>query len=435
MTYLQTINYIFSKLPMFSRTGNEAIKIGLTNIYALCEILNQPQKKCKFIHIAGTNGKGSVSHLIASVLQTAGYKTGLYTSPHLKDLRERIKINGKEIGEQELIDFIEMMQPHIEKIKPSFFEIAVAMAFEHFAKHHCDIAVIETGLGGRLDSTNIITPELSVITNISYDHTKILGDTLAEIAAEKAGIIKPKIPVVIGETHAETEKIFEMFAQTNHSEIHFADKEFQLQNYYYEKEELVVEISETHKTDHTKYVLDLTAGYQTKNILTAIAACRILQKNGWNIDEKHIKNGLHHAKKNTGLHGRWETIQQHPRIVLDVAHNPDGMRQILNQLEIATYRHLHIVLGMSKDKDISVVLSMLPQTATYYFSHAHVPRAMNVADLSAAASEYDLHGKLFENVNEAIRAAVLHASKDDLILVCGSVFLVGEVGLINILRC
>lgn len=427
MTYSETTDYIFSKLPMFSRVGSEAIKIGFTNILALCEKLGNPQNNCKYVHIAGTNGKGSVSHMIAAILQTAGYKTGLYTSPHLKDLRERIKINGKEISEAELVDFIGKLKPEIETIKPSFFEITVAMAFDHFANHGCDIAVIETGLGGRLDSTNIISPEISVITNIGLDHVQILGETLAEIAAEKAGIIKPGTTVVIGESHPETEKVFEEFAIKNNSEIIFADRKLQVTNWQYENEELVVEVASEHQVDHKKYHLDLTGNYQIKNLLPVIAATQVLQEKGWQIEQEHVVKGLQHAKKITGLHGRWETISHSPRIIMDVAHNPDGVQQLLNQLEITTYHNLHIVLGMVKDKDVAKVLSMLPKNAKYYFSNAHVPRAMPAGDLKEKALLNDLHGKVFDDVNDAIRTAKSMAHKDDLILIFGSVFLVGEV--------
>lgn len=427
MTYPETIEYIFSKLPMFSRVGSEAIKNGFTNIIALCERLGNPQNKCKYIHVAGTNGKGSVSHMMAAILQTAGYKTGLYTSPHLKDLRERIKINGKEIEEAEVISFIEKLKPEIETIKPSFFEITVAMAFEQFAKQGCEVVVIETGLGGRLDSTNIITPEISIITNISYDHVNILGATLGEIATEKAGIIKTGVPVIIGETHHETKEVFERFAVANNSPILFADKELQVNNWYYENEELVVEIASPHTIDHKNYRLDLTGNYQTKNILPVIVAAQLLHQKGWGINDESIKSGLKNAKKLTGLHGRWETIRHNPRVIVDVAHNPDGMQQLLNQLEITSYRHLHIILGMVKDKDVDKVLSMLPKNAAYYFSNAHVPRAMVAEELKEKAAGHELHGNIFNNVNEGIKEALSYANKDDLILVCGSVFLVGEV--------
>lgn len=424
MTYSETINYIFSKLPMFSRVGKEAIKSGLANINALCEILGNPQTQCKYIHIAGTNGKGSVSHMLAAILQMAGYKTGLYTSPHLKDLRERIKISGQEISEPEVVSFIEQVKPAIESIHPSFFEITVAMAFTHFANHKCDIAVIETGLGGRLDSTNIITPEVSVITNIGYDHVHILGNTLAKIAGEKAGIIKKSIPVVIGETHPETETVFKEVVAANNSLICFADKEFQIANHYYDHEELVVELARPHDR---KYRLDLTGNYQLKNLLTVLAATQLLRNNGWQIYETAVVKGLQYTKKLTGLHGRWETISHSPKVITDVAHNPDGVQQLLNQLTTLHYNHLHIILGMVKDKDVAKVLEMLPPQATYYFSNAHVPRAMPATELQNLAAANGLHGKSFENVNLALQAAKQQAHNEDLVLVFGSVFLVGEI--------
>lgn len=424
MTYSETISYIFSKLPMFSRVGSEAIKNGFSNIIALCEVLGNPQTQCKYIHIAGTNGKGSVSHMLAAILQTAGYKTGLYTSPHLKDLRERVKINGREISEPEVVTFIQQVKPAIETINPSFFEITVAMAFAHFANHQCDIAVIETGLGGRLDSTNIITPEVSVITNIGYDHVHILGDTLTKIAGEKAGIIKKGVPVVIGETHPETETVFKEVASAGNSAIYFADKEFYVANHYYDNEELVVELEKPHTK---KYRLDLTGYYQVKNLLPVLAATQLLQNSGWQIDETAIAKGLQHTKKLTGLHGRWETISHNPRVIADVAHNPDGVQQLLNQLATFSYRSLHIVLGMVKDKDVAKVLQMLPAQAAYYFSNAHVARAMPAVELQSLAAANDLHGNSFENVNLAIEAAKQQAHNEDLVLVFGSVFLVGEI--------
>lgn len=427
MTYQETTDYIYSKLPMFSRIGTEAIKNGLSNIFELCAVLDNPHQKRKFIHIAGTNGKGSVSHMLAAILQSAGYKTGLYTSPHLRDLRERIKVNGIEISEQEVVEFIDKMRPHIERIKPSFFEITVAMAFEHFDRQGCDIAVIETGLGGRLDSTNIITPELSVITNIGYDHVHILGATLAEIAGEKAGIIKPEVPVIIGETHSETATVFEKAALANNSRIFFADKEIMIAGWDYDNDYLVVELAQQHQVDHKKYKLDLTGNYQVKNVLSVVSATHVLQNAGWKIAEQDVVAGLLHAKKITGLHGRWETVRHNPRVILDVAHNPDGVKQLLSQLEITTFHALHIVLGMVKDKDVEKILSLLPKTASYYFSNAHVPRALPANDLKMLATGYGLKGNVFDNVNEAIDSAASHAHSDDLILVCGSVFLVGEV--------
>lgn len=427
MNYQQTLDYMYARLPMFSRVGSDAVKSGFANIIALCEILGNPHQKTKFIHVAGTNGKGSVSHMLAAVLQSAGYRTGLYTSPHLKDFRERVKVNGQMIDESRVVDFIERIKPFIESIQPSFFEITVAMAFDHFAAEGTDIAIIETGLGGRLDSTNIIEPVLSVITNIGWDHVQILGDTLEKIAMEKAGIIKPNIPVVVGEKKAETEDVFRDKAAATGSALFFAGDHYHVENWMYEDEMLLVEVSEPGKTDHRKYGLDLNGQYQIKNLVTVLESCRQLRAAGYHLAEEAIVQGLKHVRKQTGLHGRWETIQHNPRIVLDVAHNESGMQELLNQLEISTYHQLHIILGMVKDKDVDTVLNMLPHNAVYYFTSAHIPRALDAAILKNKAALCGLRGHVFEDVNVAIAAAKAHAHKDDLILVCGSVFLVGEV--------
>src|SRR6188768_4106232 len=316
MNYLQTIEYLFSRLPMYSLIGAAAFKKDLTNTVLLCERLNNPHKKFKSIHIAGTNGKGSVSHMLAAILQTAGYKTGLYTSPHLKDFRERIKVKGNEISEKFIISFTEKIKPLIEEIEPSFFEITVAMAFDYFAEQKVDIAVVEVGLGGRFDSTNIITPELSVITNIGWDHMNILGDSLEKIAFEKAGIIKPGIPVVIGETLPETRSIFEKIAAENHAPLRLAAEERNVAGWQWEKHELIVEVAEYGKTDHKKYHLDLPGIYQSKNLLTVLEACSVLNELSYNIDENEIRQGLQKAKKLTGLYGRWEIIHENPTVVL-----------------------------------------------------------------------------------------------------------------------
>src|SRR6187431_20462 len=308
MNYQQTIDYLFSRLPMFSRIGAAAYKADLHNTIALCEALNDPHKKFKSIHIAGTNGKGSVSHMLDAILQTAGYRTGLYTSPHLKNFRERIKVNGEEINERFIIDFTEKIKPLIEKIEPSFFEITVAMAFDYFAEQKVDIAIIEVGLGGRFDSTNIITPELSVITNIGWDHMNILGDSLEKIAFEKAGIIKTNVPVVIGEMIPETKPVFENIASEKNTSIHLATQQRNVTGWEWEKHELIVEIAEQTKTDHKKYHLDLPGIYQSKNLLTVLEVCSVLKDLGYEIDENEIREGLQKTKKLTGLHGRWEVI-------------------------------------------------------------------------------------------------------------------------------
>lgn len=427
MNYQEIIEYLYNKLPMFSRIGGDAIKPGFTNILALCDSLDNPHKKNKYIHIAGTNGKGSVSHMLASILQTSGYKTGLYTSPHLKDFRERIRINGIMIPENAVVSYVERMQSHIEQIQPSFFEITVAMALYYFSEQDTDIAIIETGLGGRLDSTNIITPQLSVITNIGFDHMHILGNTLDKIAVEKAGIIKPHVPIVIGERQQETESVFITKATESHAPIFFASDNLQAHTWKNEGHFLNIEVSVKDQTDHHHYDLDLVAQYQVKNLLTVLECCRQLRQQGFDISEPTIKEGLKHVKKNTGLRGRWDIIHQHPKVILDVAHNESGMQEVLNQLEVTSYHKLHIIIGMVKDKDIEKVLQMLPKYAIYYFTNAHIPRAMAAEELKEKALLHKLNGNYYTTVNEAISEAKNHAHKDDLILVCGSVFLIGEV--------
>ena len=427
MTYLQTIEYLFSRLPMFSRIGAAAFKKDLTNTITLCKHLGDPHQKFKSIHVAGTNGKGSVSHMLAAILQTAGYKIGLYTSPHLKDFRERIKINGEEVKEEFVIAFTDNMKPLIEEIEPSFFEITVAMAFAYFAKQKVDIAVIEVGLGGRFDSTNIITPGLSVITNIGWDHMNILGDTLEKIAFEKAGIIKQNTPVVIGEFLPETKTVFEKIATEKDATIYYAKENRNVLSWEWKKHELIVEVEEKGKTDHKKYQLDLPGLYQSKNLLTVLESCSVLKELNYDLNETDIRNGLQKTKKLTGLHGRWEIIHDHPIIILDVGHNEDGIKQITQQLELTTYHELHIIIGLVKDKEVEKVLSLLPHAAQYYFTRAQIPRALPADVLKAKAAEQNLNGESYPDVNTALKTAIARSHKDDLILVCGSVFLVGEV--------
>lgn len=427
MNYQDTIAYLFSRLPMFSRIGAAAFKKDLTNTITLCEYLGNPHQEFKSIHVAGTNGKGSVSHMLAAILQTAGYKTGLYTSPHLKDFRERIKVDGEMISEDFVIAFTEKIRPLIEEIEPSFFEITVAMGFHYFAQKKVDIAVIEVGLGGRFDSTNIITPELSVITNIGWDHMNILGDSLEKIAFEKAGIIKKNIPVVIGETLPITKPVFEKIATEKKAKIYSATLNRNVVGWEWQKHELIVEVAEPGKTDHKKYQLDLPGIYQSKNLLTVLEACSVLKDLRYDIDENDIRNGLQKTKKLTGLHGRWEIIHERPTIVLDVGHNDDGIKQIVQQLELTTHHELHIILGMVRDKEIDKVLSLLPRSAIYYFTQAQIPRALPANILQSKAKSQGLNGASFHDVNTAIKEAKAKAHKDDLILVCGSVFLVGEV--------
>lgn len=427
MNYQQTIDYLFTRLPLYSRIGVAAYKANLDNTIELCGSLGDPQTKFKSVHIAGTNGKGSVSHMLAAILQTAGYKTGLYTSPHLKDFRERIRVNGEMIAEEFVIDFTKKINPLIEKLEPSFFEITVAMAFDYFAAQKVDIAIIETGLGGRLDSTNIVIPELSVITNIGWDHMNLLGDSLEKIAGEKAGIIKPGIPVIIGEIVNETLPVFEKIATEKNAPLSIASKKRQVMEWRWEKHELVVEVAENHQTDHYVYRLDLPGLYQIKNLLTVLQVCSQLVQKGWHIGERHIQKALQQVKKLTGLHGRWDIIHEHPLVVLDVGHNEDGIKQILRQIELTDHHELHIVLGMVNDKEIDKVLELLPITAYYYFTNAQIPRALPAATLLEKAAGYDLKGKHYPDVNTALEEAKLKADKNDLVIVCGSVFLVAEV--------
>jgi len=427
MNYQETIDYLFARLPMFSRIGAAAFKKDLFNIQKLCDFLANPYKRFKSIHIAGTNGKGSVSHMLAAILQTAGYKTGLYTSPHLKDFRERIKIDGEMVSKEFIVDFTERIKPVSEKIEPSFFEITVAMAFEYFVAQEIDIAIIETGLGGRFDSTNIITPELSVITNIGWDHMNILGDSLEKIAFEKAGIIKQNIPVIVGEVLPQTDKVFEQAAREKKASLSIASDKRQLVNWQWKKHELIAEVAQQHRTDHQVYHLDLPGIYQTKNLITVLEACSHLQQMGWNIEEQDIRTGLQHTKKLTGLHGRWEIIHVHPLIVLDVAHNVDGIKMLMEQVEVTDHDHLHIILGVVKDKELEKILALFPRLADYYFTQADIPRALNSHLLKEMATNAGLKGEIFPDVNEAIKTALSKATRHDMILICGSVFLVGEV--------
>lgn len=412
---------------MFSKIGAAAIKEGLGNTEALCSFLGNPQNNFRSIHIAGTNGKGSTSHMIAAILQKAGYKTGLYTSPHLKDFRERIRINGEMIPEEKVISFTEKITPSISELSPSFFEITVAMAFDYFAEERVEVAVIEVGLGGRLDSTNIIQPDLSIITNIGWDHMNILGNTLEQIASEKAGIIKKGIPVVIGETQNESASVFLKFASENQAPIVFADKQRFVADYTQHPGKLQVRIDDHHHSDQKVYELDLHGIYQLKNIITVLESVRQLQNLGYKISEENIREGLSSSRKINGLHGRWELINTSPRIIADVAHNVDGIKQLMMQLEMTDYHHLHIILGMVKDKDVDAVLKLFPKEATYYFTKAQIPRAMQETELHQKAIAFELNGRSYPNLEEAMRDAKYHAKEDDLILVCGSVFLVGEL--------
>lgn len=389
---------------MYQRVGNAAYKANLENTYRLSEILNHPEKQFKSVHIAGTNGKGSTSHMLASILQDAGYKVGLYTSPHLKDFRERIKINGELISEKEVIGFVDEYKKGFEKIQLSFFEWTVGLAFHFFAKQKIDIAIIETGLGGRLDSTNIVMPEIAVITNISMDHTQFLGDTLVKIAAEKAGIIKANTPIIIGETQPEIKSVFIDKAAELNATIKFAD-EHQI----------------------TEYESDLKGDYQQKNKKTVVATIQILQSLGWKITDKTIKSGLLNVVKNTGLMGRWQVLNQKPFTVCDTGHNEAGIKLIVTQLKKQTFNNLHVVLGVVNDKDITSILELLPKSATYYFCQAKIPRALNVHLLKEKALVTGLRGLTYSSVEAAYLAAQQNATTKDMIFIGGSTFVVAEV--------
>ena len=427
MNYQETIDYLYARLPMFSRIGEAAIKKDLTNTIALCSALGDPHKEFKTIHIAGTNGKGSTSHMLASILQEAGYKTGLYTSPHLIDFRERIRINGEMIPQSYVTDFTEKAMPLIAQIEPSFFELTVAMAFCFFNEEKVDIAIIETGLGGRLDSTNIIDPVLSIITNIGWDHMNLLGNTLPAIASEKAGIIKENTPAVLSEYSSDTFPIFEAFAKEKKAPLHIACKEWTIQDHQATNSTLLVKGFNTTSGKGFNYILDLKGLYQTKNLLAVLSAVQILSESGWNISSENIANGLSKVKINTGLRGRWEIIRNNPDVIADVAHNTDGIKEVLTQLKEMKFQQLHWIIGMVKDKEIEKVLTLLPQEATYYFTRAAIPRALPETDLKEKANSFGLKGDHYKDVNIALQNALARAGSEDLILVCGSVFLVGEL--------
>lgn len=435
MTYEQTLHYLYNKLPLYSSIGIKAYKADLKNTIALCKYLDDPQKKIKTIHIAGTNGKGSTSHILAAVFQQCGYKTGLYTSPHLKDFRERIKINGEMIPHDFVIAFVEKTKTFSEEIQPSFFELTFVMALEYFVQQNVDIAIIETGLGGRLDSTNVITPVLSVITNIGFDHIDILGDTLEKIAGEKAGIIKSGTPVVIGETTSATKNIFLEKAKETNAPIFFAEEKYEIVSANSDDETLQIEVRNIDKKLKNTYILDLNGLYQAKNLLTVLTSIDEL-RNNFSLEEENIKKALGNVKKLTGLHGRWEIIHRKPLVVLDVAHNVDGIQQLVNQINNSSYKKLHIVFGIVKDKEIERVLEKLPPNAAYYFTKAQIPRALPEHELLERAERFHLKGASYNEVNKAMKAAMEAASEEDMIIVCGSVFVVGEVNLIvELLNC
>lgn len=427
MNYQQTIEYLYSRLPMFSKVGASALKNDLLNIRLLCGVLGHPEIRFPAVHIAGTNGKGSTSHMLSAIFQSAGYKTGLYTSPHLHDFRERIRIDGNMIPEARVVTFTQEIRQHIETIEPSFFEVTVAMAFQWFADEGVDIAIIETGLGGRLDSTNIISPLLSIITNISLDHTLILGDTPELIAREKAGIIKPDTPVVISETQSGPDTVFREMADLHNAPILFADRQYTIVHSDPGPEVLTVTVTSNAGEPEATYRLDLPGHYQEKNLLGVLAGVNILRQEGYKLTQEAVETGLANVKSLTGLGGRWEVINRQPYTVLDVGHNEAGIRAILDQLALVTYEKLHIVTGFVKDKDVPAALRLLPTNATYYFTRARIPRALDEMELLAMAGEEGLQGDAYPSVPAAFEAAKAAAGEKDMILVCGSCFIVGDL--------
>lgn len=428
MTYKETMDYLYAHLPMFTRIGAAAYKKDLHNTLELCEALGQPQLKFKSIHVAGTNGKGSTCHMLAAILQQAGYKTGLYTSPHIRDFGERIRVNGQMIEEQFVVDFVERTKTLSDKVQPSFFELTVAMAFDYFAKEQVDIAIIETGLGGLLDSTNIISPLLSVITNIGYDHMNILGNTLPEIATQKAGIIKLNCPVVIGEILPETYPIFTKKANEKEAPLYVAQSHYRVEQMEPADNLLCCTVRDVKKEQTTKKWLDLNGIYQAKNICTVLCAVDIIRKKGFSISEDALEYALKNVKSLTGMRGRWDLLQQNPTVIMDVAHNTDGIKQILFQLKNSFPKtQLHFVLGFVKDKDVEHVLQLFPVNAHYYFTNAHLPRALAHETLKQMADANNLHGESYDDVNNALTAAKQKADSNDVIMICGSFFIMGEI--------
>ena len=401
MEYNQTLNFLITQLPIYQRIGKAAYKKDIGNIISACKKLKNPQNKFKSIHIAGTNGKGSVAHILASILQESGYNTGLYTSPHLKDFRERIKINGNIISKKKVNDFVSINKDTFLKLEMSFFEMTVALAFNHFANEKVDIAIIETGLGGRLDSTNIINPIISIITNIGLDHTKLLGDSIEEIAKEKAGIIKDNTPIIIGSRQKKVEYIFREVSESKNAEIYFSD---------------II----------SNYRTDLKGNYQKRNISTALKSIEILRKLNWTISENNINDGLMNVVKNTGLYGRWQIISKKPLTICDTAHNIDGIKHIMQELKNTPHNNLHFVFGTVNDKETDLILSLLPKNALYYLCKANIERAMDTNTLYKKAKNLNLNCIPFASVKEALAAAKKAAKNKDLILISGSTFVVAE---------
>ncbi|MBU2651108.1 MAG: bifunctional folylpolyglutamate synthase/dihydrofolate synthase [Bacteroidetes bacterium] len=432
MNYKETLDYMYTRLPMFQRIGPAAYKADLNNTIALCKLTGNPEKSIKSIHIAGTNGKGSVSHMLASVFQEAGYKTGLFTSPHLTDFRERIRINGNMIPENYVVAFIEKFRMDFEAISPSFFELTAVMAFRYFADEKTDIVVLETGMGGRLDSTNVVIPELSVITNIGLDHTQFLGNTIEKIAFEKAGIIKPGIPVIIGETATASGEVFISRAEQERAPIFFADSNYAIQEIHQagaiHPSTISWKIKPLNDAKQKEISLNcpLTGEYQNKNIVTVIQALEILSKLGHRINEDTIIKGIANVVKNTGIRGRWQIIRRKPLMICDVGHNEDGIREIVRMIQNTSCKKLHMVFGSVNDKDAGPVLKLLPKDAVYYFCKADIPRGMDAGILKEQANGIGLKGQRYDSVKDAIESALQSANPDDLIFIGGSTFIVAD---------
>ncbi len=427
MNYKESLNFLFASLPMYQRIGQAAYKANLNNTIALDTYLGKPHKKFKSIHIAGTNGKGSVSHMLAAVLQVAGYKTGLYTSPHLKDFRERIRVNGIMIDEDYVAEFITKNLGFIKKIEPSFFEMSVALAFQYFADEKVDIAIIETGMGGRLDSTNIIHPLVCAITNIGLDHTQFLGNTIPDITAEKAGIIKSNVPTVIGEWQEETDNIFSVFSKKLHSDLYYASVIYQISNILLSKDRMqVMNVNQGNNLLYERLKLDLLGQYQRKNVPTVLQILELLKTFGFSVSKQVIYDALSKVKPLTGLRGRWDEIAYNPLIVCDTGHNISGLTEVMNQIIQIPYKKLHIVIGLVSDKNPDYIFPLFPPDAEYYFTKAEIPRAFDPLALKESAKKYNLRGNTYPSVISAVDSAKAKAGKEDLIFIGGSNFIVAE---------
>lgn len=425
MNYQETLNYLYSALPMFHRIGAAAFKKDLSNTQKLCAHLNHPERAFKSIHVAGTNGKGSSSHMLASIFQAAGYKTGLYTSPHLKDFTERTRINGQPMSEEAVVQFVTENFEFLDELRPSFFEMSVALAFWHFTQEKVDIAIVEVGMGGRLDSTNVILPEASLITSIGYDHMQFLGNTLAEIAGEKAGIIKPGTPVVISQSQDETTPVFLKKSASEGSAITFADQIWKVERMG-EKEGLA-QFQVSGRGQSKTYDLDLLGVYQRVNIAGVLQTVEVMKEKGWEINDQQLKDALKQVVSTTGLKGRWQKLGDSPLQICDTGHNESGIKFILDQLKTYDFQQLWMVLGFVRDKDLVSVLQLLPQEANYIFCQADIPRALPAEELLTLAEGFGLSGQSVPNVNKAIDLAKRNASKDDLIFIGGSTFVVAEI--------